>query len=213
MAGGSTRLWETSTGRPLGFPLRHARNVRTVAFSPDGRRVATASHAPRSGLLDSYLSAIHLWDAGTGRPLVPPIWQYQWVSALAFSPDGRVIASGDYGQTVRFWDAVTGQPVGVPIEQRGVVFSVAFSPDGKTLAVGTVGPAQEARLWDLVTGRPIGSGIAHKNWVVEVAFGPDGRVLLTRSHDGTARLWDAKSGEPLTDYLRHKGLPVAARQP
>jgi hypothetical protein len=58
------------------------------------------------------------------------------VSALAFSPDGRVIASGDYGHTVRFWDAATGQSVRAPIEQRGVVFSVAFSPDGKTLAVG-----------------------------------------------------------------------------
>jgi WD40 repeat protein/tetratricopeptide (TPR) repeat protein/tRNA A-37 threonylcarbamoyl transferase component Bud32 len=207
------RLWETSTGRPLGAPLRHGRNVRTVAFSPDGTRVATASHDCSAGLMDSKLSSIRIWDAATGRPLGPPIWQYRWVSALAFSPDGRVLAAGDYGQAVRFWDATTGRPVGAPIAQQGIVFGLAFSADGKTLAVGTVVPTVEARLWDLATGRPIGNGMPHKNWVVDVAFSPDGRALLTRSHDSTARLWDARTAEPLTEPMQHQGCPVVAFSP
>ena len=166
------RLWETSTGLPLGSPLRHGRNVRTVAFSPDGTRVATASHDLSTGLTDSQLSSIQIWDAATGGRLGPPIWRYRWVSALAFSPDGRVLAAGDYGRAVGFWDATTGRPVGAPLVQRGIVFSLAYSPDGKTLAVGTVDPVAEARLWDLASGQPIGEGMPHGNWVVEVAYSP-----------------------------------------
>ena len=67
------RLWETSTGRPLGAPLHHARNVRTVAFSPDGSRVATASHDFNVGGEHANSSDIQLWDAATGRPLAPAI--------------------------------------------------------------------------------------------------------------------------------------------
>jgi hypothetical protein len=189
--------------------------VRTVAFSPDGRRVATACHDVGS-VSGGPPSTIHIWDAATGRPIAPPIAQEQWVSALDFSPDGRVLASGGYDLTVRFWDSATGAPAREPIRQRGIVFSVAFSPDGKTLAVGTVDAgggrepsATEARLWDLATNSPLGRGMPHKDWVVDVAFSRNGRVLLTRSHDATTRLWDAKTGEPLVDYLRHEGLPAA----
>jgi WD40 repeat protein len=209
------RLWETSSGRPLGAPLRHARNVRTVAFSPDGRKVVTACHDASSSA-GGPPSSIHIWDAATGRPIAPPIAQERWVSALDFSPDRRVLASGGYDLAVRFWDSMTGAPTGEPIRQRGIVFSVAFSPDGKTLAVGTVNPggrrepsANEARLWDLATHSPLGRSMPHKDWVVDVAFSCDGCVLLTRSHDATTRLWDAKTGEPLIDYLRHEGLPSA----
>jgi eukaryotic-like serine/threonine-protein kinase len=207
------RLWETSTGQPRGSPLRHGRNVRTVAFSPDGTRVATASHDLSTGLTDSRLSSIQIWDAATGRLLGPPIWRYGWVSALAFSPDGRVLAAGDYGHAVGFWDATTGRPVGAPLVQRGIVFSLAFSPDGKTLAVGTVDPVAEARLWDLATGRPIGEGMPHGNWVVAVAFSPDGHALLTRSHDNTARLWDARTALPLSEPMQHQGCPTVAFSP
>ncbi len=207
------RLWDTSTGSPIGVPLRHDRPVRMVAFSPDGRTVATASHDPTSGLTDSKLGSIRLWDAADGRPLGPPIWQHRWVSALAFSPDGRTLAAGDYGQDVRFWDAATGRVARPPIAQAGIAFSLAFSPDGKTLAAGTVEPMNGARLWDLETGRPIGEPMPHANWVVGVEFRPDGRALLTRSNDATARLWDARTARPLGAPMPHQGAPCAAFSP
>jgi WD40 repeat protein/serine/threonine protein kinase len=202
------RLWDTHTGRPLGAPLRHPRPVRTVAFSPDGTRVATSSHDLRSGA-----TTVHLWDATTGRPLAPPIRHTSHVAALAFSPNGRVLVMGDYDRNVRLWDLTRGEPIGEPLPHKGIVFSVAFSPDGQKLAVGTVEPANEARLWDVATREPIGRAMPHQNWVVEVAFSQDGKALLTRSNDRTARLWDAATTEPLSDYLPHPGLVAATFSP
>jgi WD40 repeat protein len=204
------RLWETATGRPVGAPLMHDLAVRAVAFSPGGRRVATASHNPGD---PRNPSTIQLWDATTGRGLAPPIHMDRWVSALAFSPDGRVLATGGYDQRVRLWDAATGRPLREWPAQQGIVLSLAFSPDGRSLAVGAVAPAYQAQVWDVATGRPVGQVMPHTNWVVTLAFSPDGKSLLTRSHDMTAGLWDAATGQPRTDYLRHPDLQVALFSP
>jgi WD40 repeat protein/serine/threonine protein kinase len=202
------RLWDTATGRPLGVPLRHPWNVRTVALSPDGRYAATACHDPKT-----LACSVHLWDAATGRPLARPPAPPNWVSALAFSPDSRVLAMGGYDRQVRLWSVAKRRPLGKPLTQAGIVFSVAFSADGTTLAVGTVEQVNGARLWDVATGRPGGKPMPHKNWVVEVAFSPNRKTLLTRSHDRTVRLWDAATGEPVTPYLPHQGLGAAAFSP
>jgi WD40 repeat protein/serine/threonine protein kinase len=202
------RLWDTHTGQPIGAPLRHPKPVRTVAFTPDGKRVVTSSHDLEEGA-----TTVQLWDAATGRPLAPPIRHTSHVAALAFSPDSRVLAMGDYAGNVRLWDLTTGKPLGEPLPQKGIVFSVTFSPDGQKLAVGTVDPANEARLWDVATRKPIGRAMPHKNWVVEVAFSKDGKTLLTRSNDRTVRLWSAATSEPLSDYLPHAGLMAATFSP
>jgi WD40 repeat protein/serine/threonine protein kinase len=202
------RLWDTHTGQPIGAPLRHAKPVRTVAFSPDGTKVVTSSHDLRSGA-----TAVQLWDAVTGRPLASPIRHTSHVAALAFSPDGRVLAMGDYDRNALLWDMTRGQPQGEPLPQKGIVFSVTFSPDGQKLAVGTVESANEARLWDVATRQPIGRAMPHQNWVVEVAFSKDGKTLLTRSNDRTVRLWNASTGEPKSDYLPHPGLMAATLSP
>jgi WD40 repeat protein len=192
LRGGTARLVETATGRPLGPPLRHPWDkVRCVAFSPDGRTLAVGYHPA------DVAGAVQLWDGGTGRPLHPPLPMTNYPSALAFSPDGTLLATGDYHQAVRLWDVATGRPSGRPLIHPEVILSVAFSPDGKTLAAGTADDRSgqpQARLWDVATGQPRGSPLRHTSRVYHVTFSPDGRTLLTADQGGRLRRWNVATG-------------------
>jgi eukaryotic-like serine/threonine-protein kinase len=210
---GLAQLWDAATGRPLGIPLGHPYpSVRVVAFSPDGKKVATASMEETS-----VACAARVWDASSGRPLTPWLPQGNHVAALAFSPDGKLLATGDYNHEVHLWDAATGKRVGRPLRQRDIVLSLAFSPDGRTLAAGTAhdwNRDPQARLWDVAAGRPVGGPLKHSHYVVFVAFSPDGKAVVTGSEDGTFRLWDAATGEPRGDYRTvTKGWRCAALSP
>jgi WD40 repeat protein/tetratricopeptide (TPR) repeat protein len=193
---GLARLIDAATGRPIGPPLRHPRNeIGAAAFSPDGSIAATACADK-----DSLATSLHLWDTASGRPIGPPLPHPNHVRlrALAFSPDGRTLAAGDYTGGVTLWDVAAGRPLRRLLQEE-IVISVAFSPDGRTLAAGTAdgrrhGP--QARLWDVATGRPVGRPMGHTAWVEWVGFRPDGKALLTKS-GYSDRLWDAGSGEPM----------------
>jgi WD40 repeat protein len=111
------------------------------------------------------------------------------VEKVAFSPDGKLIATASWDETARVWDLATRQPIGPPITHRDAVRSVAFSTDGHWLA--TASNDRTARIWDVANGRPIGPVMEHKGLVFCIAFSPDGRRVVTGCIDHGVRVWDA----------------------
>ena len=126
------------------------------------------------------------------------------VLSVAYSPDGKTIASGGGDKTVRRWDAARGNPIGEPLKHDNWVYSVAFSPDGKTIASGS--RDKTVRRWDAATGNPIGKPLKHDDGVRSVAFSPDGKTIASGSDDYTVRRWDAASGKPIGLPLWHGGV-------
>jgi dipeptidyl aminopeptidase/acylaminoacyl peptidase len=130
-------VWDADSGRPLTPLLAHASPVSSASFSPDGRRVATAS----------YDNTARVWDAASGQPLSPPLAHDDAVVSASFSPDGRRVATASSDKTARVWDAVSGQPLTPPLAHGDRVRSVSFSPDGRRVA--TASDDTTARVWEL----------------------------------------------------------------
>jgi eukaryotic-like serine/threonine-protein kinase len=175
--------------RPI-ICIQHAAPVTSTQFSPDGKRLVSAS-------MDS---TARVWDAQTGLPLTDPIKHAFWVSSAQFSPDGKQLVTVSTN-VAQVWNAQTGQPVTGPLKHAGQVTSVQFSPDGKRLV--TASEDNTARVWDVQTGQPVTDPLKHPGPVHSAQFSPDGKWVVTASGDGTARVWNAQSGQPLTEPLKH----------
>jgi WD40 repeat protein/serine/threonine protein kinase len=189
------RLWDLATGRPHAeVPGRFlGEDTGAAAFAADGRRLAYSTGD----------DTVHVWDLESGAESCNLRGHTSEARALAFSPDGKRLATGAvYPENcVRLWDLTTGSEIAVLRGHRNAVFAVVFSPDGSRLVSSSLD--QTARLWDGVTGRAIAALKGHRGFVNDAAFRPDGKRVVTSSHDGTLRIWDASDGEPLAVLHGH----------
>jgi WD40 repeat protein/transcriptional regulator with XRE-family HTH domain len=181
---GEVRIWKTD-GTPLSTCLGHTDWVRSVALSPDGKKVASGSHD----------QTIRLWDTQTGQCLRVLQDHTNRVRSVAFSPDGKQIVSGSEDQTIRFWDVETGQCLRVLQGHAHWIYTLAFSSDGRSLASG--GEGQTVRVWEAETGQCLHTLQGHTGSLHALAFSPDGNLIASAGEDQVIRLWSVETGQCL----------------
>ncbi len=182
----TVRLWDVHTGEHKqtlkGHTGGHMKGVWSVAFSPDGQILASASHD----------RTVRLWDAHTGEHKQILKGHTSWVKSVAFSPDGQTIASASYDHTVRLWDVHTGE-YKQTFKGPDQIYDVAFSPDGQTIA--SASSDSTILLWDARTGER--KQTIKKHYAIRsIVFSPDGQTIAaSTSQDSAILLWDARTGE------------------
>ncbi len=236
---GVALMLDAFTGQSVLQPMEHLGPVTSVAFSPDGSTVVTASedgsvkiwdvrmkspspHAlkidyPREAQLSPDGARIfisegtngHLRDATTWGRLGQMITHGDIIFSAAFSRDGRRLATASWDDTARIWDGLSGEPLTEPLRHGGDVGSLSFSPDGRRLV--TTSSDHTARLWDAGNGQPALPPLEHPDEVFSSEFSPDGTRLVTAGRDGVVRLWSTSDGRLLAQTPPHRGLVYQAR--
>ena len=200
---GAIRLWDLEERREL-EPLKIGREpIKTLAFAPDGTRLAVASWSDGAGG-----GQVAVWDRTRCARLDLPVARAEVVSGLAFSSDGALLAAGGLNGFVTLWDLKTGvvrSHFGASGPGGGNIAVMAFSPSGSLLATATF-PDGPVRLWDVPRGQPRGALPATPPRVSALAFSPGGMLLAVAREDGTAALWGMAP-------LQERGTIRATRSP
>ncbi len=187
-------MWDTRTWQKTADLPGHTRDIMDIAFSPDGRLVATAG------------GEIRIWELGTGKSVAvlnDPSWR------VVFSPDGKWLGTLNTHTTAHIREVGTWRDVTDLRGHTAWIRTILFSRDGSRIV--TAGEDNTARLWETGTWRELAVLEGHRDRIDEVDFSPDGRYLVTASWDKTARLWDATTGKLISVLEGHTEFINSAR--
>ncbi|KAF9145812.1 hypothetical protein BGX30_006584 [Mortierella sp. GBA39] len=187
---GMIRSWDCTSGEELLVMKGRSDFAASLAYSPCGNRIASASG-----------QTVQLWDSLTGECIFVLEGHTYSVMRVKFSPDGRQLVSGSLDRTIRFWDSETGMPGVVFRPSWEGIYDFAISPDGRWIASGH--EDGNVLLWDVVSSGPGPVLQGHTDWVRGVAFSPNGQLIASASKDRKVMLWDASTGDLISAFDGH----------
>jgi eukaryotic-like serine/threonine-protein kinase len=184
---GTVQVWDVTSGRTAFTYRGHLKlsassgtsiSIKTLAWSPDGKRIASGGDDKR----------VHVWDALTGSNIVVYYAHSDIINALTWSPGSTHIASASDDKTVHVWDASTARKVFIYTGHSDSVTGVAWSPDG--IRVASSSRDETVHLWHALTGRTLTTYTGHTDWVSAVAWSPAGKAIAAGSWDKTVQVWE-----------------------
>jgi uncharacterized caspase-like protein/Tol biopolymer transport system component len=182
----AVQIWSSATGIRE-QSIDESSPVFNIAFSPDGRKLATAGQ-----------NGISIWDIATGRR----IWQAgEAALSVVFAPNGKVVAEV-VGSAIRLQDAATGLSLGTFAGATADLNAVVFSRDGRRLAMA--GEDNAVRVFDLATSHELWSFAGHNSTVGSLTFSPDAKFLASADYEGIVRIWSLTSGQEIRRFRRNQ---------
>ena len=197
------RLVDASSGSLLATLSGHADYVRSLAFSPDGKMLAAAGGPPQRA------GEIKIWDVssivapgfspansarkGGATRLKTLTGHKDCIYSVAWSPDGKLLASGSYDKMVKLWDVATGREVKNLQDHIDAVFAVAFSPDGKYLASGS--QDRSVKIWNVASGERLYTLSDASDGLTSIAYSPSGKQIAAAGYNKTIYIWQVDATE------------------
>ena len=196
--------YNADMGKELGLLNMPVTNATAHAFSSDRRMFASASGDPDN--------TVHVWDLTNRQYKTTLEGHTSHIKSIAFSPDGRTLATGSSDDTVRLWDINTGRHKTTLSGHTYTIYSIAFSPDGRTLA--TAGGWAELNLWDVDTGELKTTLPDQFDGIPTIAFSPNGRILVsTSSNTNDVQLRDVFTGKEIQRLHTERSIKSLAFSP